>query len=215
MPVSSREPPETNTEVKRALSRWDNEGGARGHSTTQASGSSTSDDAGTPPEIVTRSGFHFHVRPVTTADAVELARLMAAISEDDVRFRFPTNGQRTLERMSRVDHERTENFIAIDRSGAMVATAMLASGASGNEAEVAIAAHANYRHRGIGWMLLDYMVRYAQHHGLSSLESTQSRDDHTVVDLETEMGFVASPYPGDPSRVLLTKNFAARGPCRA
>jgi len=209
------EPPASTSASKEALARWDNEGGAYLHSASADTGPPASAAVGLPCEIVTRSGFRFHVRPVTSAHGVAMAELMAAISEDDVRFRFPTNGGRTLERMSQVDHDRTENFVAVDGSEKMVATAMLASGASGQEAEVAIAVRADYRHHGIGWMFLDYILHYAAQHGLTRLESTQSRDDQTVFDLESEMGFVASPYPGDPTRVLLAKVFAARRPTAA
>lgn len=206
MPVSSQKPPKSIPESKLALSRWDNEGGANLDS---RQGTKLSQHAEAETEIVTRSGFRFSVRPVVPADAEDMAILMAAVSEDDIRFRFATNGQRTLQRMSKVDHDRTENFVALDQSGLKIATAMLASDASEKAAEVAIAVHADFRHQGVGWMLLNYVVNYAHEHGLSRLESTQSRDDHTVIDLESEMGFVASPYPGDPSRLLLTKSFAA------
>lgn len=158
--------------------------------------------------IITRSGFQFHVRPVTAADTAGMASLMSSISEEDVLFRFATDENRTLQRMSQVDHDRTENFVALDDANSIVATAMLASSASGKTAEVAIAVHADYRDHGIGWMLLHYIVGYAQQHGLRSLESVQSLDDHTVIDLEREMGFVSSPYPGDLKKVLLTKTFA-------
>jgi acetyltransferase len=207
MPDTLPGPPERTGAGKRTNLGGENE------AATKVTGSKSSPSAlpDSPTEIVTRSGFCFSVRPVTAADQAGLAELMAAVSEDDIRFRFVTAGERTLERMSRVDHDRTENFVAIDGSMTMVATAMLASGASGKEAEVAIAVRADCRHQGIGWMLLDYVVHYAARHGLSSLESTQSRDDRTVIDLEREMGFIASAYPGDPSRVLLTKSFAARG----
>lgn len=159
------------------------------------------------PDLLTRTGYRFHVRPVVPDDATPLASLMANISHEDVRFRFPNDGDRAMKRMTRIDHDRTESFVAIGEDGSMIATAMLAADASGKEAEVAIATRSDCRHRGVGWTLLHYLVGYARQHGLESLLSTQSRDDRTVIDLEREMGFVTTPYPGDPTRVLLRMRF--------
>lgn len=146
-------------------------------------------------------------RALTPADLAALHDLLADASAEDVRFRFPGEGERSLERMTKVDHDRTENFCAYEESsGKMIATAMLASDATGRTAEIAIAIRAGFANRGIGWTLLDHVAGYAEAHGLDAVESMTGRDDTDVIGLETEMGFAVSALPDEC--VLLTKRFA-------
>jgi ribosomal protein S18 acetylase RimI-like enzyme len=146
-------------------------------------------------------------RALTPTDRAALQGLLADASAEDVRFRFPGEGQRSLERMTKVDHDRTENFCAYEESsGKMIATAMLASDATGRTAEIAIAIRAGFANRGIGWTLLDHVAGYAEAHGLDAVESMTGRDDTDVIGLETEMGFAVSALPDEC--VLLTKRFA-------
>ena len=59
---------------------------------------------------------------------------------------------------SYVDHDRTEDFLAFD-GDTLIATAMLAADPEMERAEVAISIRADYKHRGIGWALLDHVAR--------------------------------------------------------
>jgi len=63
-------------------------------------------------------------------------------------------------------------------------------------------------HHGIGWELLAHIARYADTKGLRSLESIESRDNHEAIELERDMGFVISDYPGDSTLVLVSRSHA-------
>ena len=69
--------------------------------------------------------------------------------------------------------------------------------------EVAIAIHADLKHRGIGWTLLDHVTRFARSRGINALESMEGRDNHQAIELEREMGFTIYASPGDPTTVAV------------
>ena len=162
-------------------------------------------------ELTTWTGFRFHVRTAEPADRAALGELFKKVSDDDRRFRFLSAvrqvDQDLLTRMTEVDHERTEDFLAFDGE-ALIASAMLAADAEGDRAEVAISVRADYKHRGVGWALLDHVARFAAGRGISLIESIESRDNVEAITLEKEMGFTATAYAGDPALVLLQKKLA-------
>src|SRR5688572_15595233 len=114
--------------------------------------------------LTTWSGFAFTVRPAGPDDEAALAELFTRVSRDDRRFRFlsgvDTVGHDFLRRLTEVDHEKTEDFLAFD-GDTLIATAMLAADPAMERAEVAISIHADYKNRGLGWTLLDHVARAA------------------------------------------------------
>lgn len=163
--------------------------------------------------LTTWTGFEFKVRSATPADEPALAELFARVSDDDRRFRFlsgvKTVGHDLLDRLTHVDHLRTEDFLAFD-GDILIASAMLAADAAMERAEVAISIRAEYKHRGVGWALLDHVAREAERRGIRLLESIECRDNREAIALEKEMGFAATAYPGDSTLVLLQKTLAGR-----
>ena len=167
-------------------------------------------DNGWTGQLSTHTGFIFQVRPAYPADEAALDEFFKHVTADDLRFRFlaaldeVSDDQLAL--MTSVDHRRTENFLAYDVGvGDVIATAMLAADDDGKEAEVAISVRSDYKHRGIGWSLLELVARFAAAKGVARLRSIQSREDHEAIELEREMGFTATSYPGDATLVLLEK----------
>jgi N-acetylglutamate synthase-like GNAT family acetyltransferase len=158
--------------------------------------------------LKTRSGFEFSVRPVEPFDEPALARLFTYVGENDMRFRFlspmKAPGHETLNNMIDVDHDRKEDYLAIAPDGeTIIASALVAADAANENAEVAIAMHQNYKHKGVGWTFLDYVIAQEKQKGVRKLRSIESRENHEVIALEQQMGFKASSYPGDASLMLL------------
>ena len=166
-----------------------------------------------PTELVTWTGFTFDVRPATPDDETLLADFFSRVSPDDRRFRFlsavPRVGHDMLERLTSVDHERSEDFLAFD-GDLLIASAMLAADPAMERAEVAIAIRPDYKHRGVGWTLLAHLARYAREKGIGLIESIECRDNVEAISLEKEMGFTATSYPGDATLVLLQKRLGAK-----
>ena len=158
--------------------------------------------------LTTRSNFVFQVRAARTDDQPALAEFFTHVEKDDLRFRFlsPINtvGPHLIATLANVDHDRTENILAFDADGkTVIASAMLAADPDGKRAEVALAIRADYKRKGISWTLLEHVARLAKSKGIETLESIEARDHHEAIEMEREMGFTASPSPGDPTLVLL------------
>jgi N-acetylglutamate synthase-like GNAT family acetyltransferase len=168
-------------------------------------------------DLITRSGFHVHVRQAQPEDEPALASFFRHVGPEDIRFRFlsalSTVGHDFLTRLCQVDHDRTEDFLVLGQDGeTIIASAMLAADAQLERAEVAISVRADHKDRGISWTLLEYLADYAKAKGIKTLESIESRDNHQAIELEREMGFAATPYPGDSTLILLQKDLQPAGP---
>ena len=164
--------------------------------------------------LTTRNGLNLHVRPAAPDDEVLLAEFFTHMTQEDIRYRFLTSlgqvGHEWLKNLVEVDHTQTENFLAFDDSGkTLVATAMLAAEPSLERAEVAIAIRSDFKHCGVGWTLLRHISDYAAARGVKSLESIECLDNREAIELEEEMGFTATTYPGDKSLVLVRKKLVS------
>lgn len=161
--------------------------------------------------LTTRSGLEVAVRPASPADAGRLREFFTHVSSESLRFRFLTGlnrvGESQIENLTRVDHDRTENFLAFD-GDTLVATAMVAADERFESAEVAIVEREDYRRRGLGWTLLQHVARYAKARGLKTLLSVESRAHHAAIELEREMGFRVRPYEGDATLVVVEADLA-------
>lgn len=161
-------------------------------------------------ELTSRTGFRFSVRPARPSDEAALGEFFTHVTPEDLRFRFLTSLQKVghdrLAAMTAIDHRQTENFLAfVDGEAEIIATAMLACDAEMKTGEIAIAIRSDYKARGISWDLLGHVAAYAKAKGLTTIQSVEFRDNHSAIDMEREMGFVAKAYPGDPTLVLVQK----------
>lgn len=158
--------------------------------------------------LITRSDYHFSVRPAQPGDDTVLTEFFTHVEKEDLRFRFlsPLNkvGPQLVASLTHVDHDRTENILAFDADGeTVIASAMLAADADGKRAEVAMAIRADYKRKGISWTLLEHVANLARAKGIETIESIEARDHHEAIEMEREMGFTASACPGDPTLVVL------------
>lgn len=158
--------------------------------------------------LTTRSGFEFQVRAAQPSDQSAIADFFTHVEKDDLRFRFLTAvnmvAPHLIASFANVDHDRTENILAFDTDGiTLIASALLAADPDGKRAEVAMAIRADFKRKGISWTLLEHVARLAKAKGIETLESIEAHDHHEAIEMEREMGFTASPYPGDATLVLL------------
>jgi GNAT superfamily N-acetyltransferase len=161
--------------------------------------------------IISRSGCQFQIRPVEPADETALAEFFHHVSADDLRFRFLTGlkeiGTDRLDALTHVDHRTTENFLAFVDDGSMIiASAMLACDPSMKRGEVAISVRSDFKRDGVGWEMLAHVAKYAESKGVETIESIESRDNHEAIELERDMGFTATAYPGDATLILLQRS---------
>lgn len=158
--------------------------------------------------VTTRAGLDLHIRPVKDDDEALISDFFAHVTPEELRFRFLTSvripGHACLVAMTRIDHDRTENFLAFDDAGDMVASGMLAADPALERAEVAISVRAESKHKGIAWTLLEHITAYARSRGIKVIESIEARENRAAIELEQEMGFVAHSIDGDPALVRVS-----------
>jgi acetyltransferase len=165
-------------------------------------------DLGGNVKLHTRGGITMDVRAVLPTDAAILADLFDNVSPMDLRFRF-LSGLRHVDaariaQMVDVDYRGSITFIAFEGERP-IATAMLAAGPDRVKADVAVTVRSDMKNRGIGWTLLQHVLRYARANGIEHVESMESRDNAATLGLERDAGFAVYPCEGDPADVIASK----------
>lgn len=163
-------------------------------------------------QLSTRSGITLNVRPATAADEAALAAFFDAVSDEDRRFRFLAAADHVsheqLLPLIQADHYQSESFLAFDSaSGELVGSALLACDKALDTGEIAVSIHRDYKGKGVGWALLDFLGSEAQRRGVRRVIAIESRDNHAAIELEREKGFVPEPFEGEPTLVILSKTF--------
>lgn len=70
---------------------------------------------------------------------------------------------------------------------------------------MALSIRSDHKHLGVSWELLAYVARYAECRGFDAVESIESRDNHSAIELQREMGFTVTPCPDDANLVLVRR----------
>ena len=162
--------------------------------------------------LSTRSGVALDVRSATEADEPALAAFFDKVSDEDRRFRFFTAGEHVsheqLEPLIHTDHFRSDSFLAFDvATGELVASALLACDGPLDTAEIAVSIRQDYRGKGVGWALLDFLGLQAERRGVRRVIAIEARENHAAIELEREKGFTPEPFEGEPTLVILSKTF--------
>ena len=163
-------------------------------------------------ELPTRSGAVLFVRQASSGDEAALISFFDRVSDQDRRFRFFSAGEHVshdqVEPLIHADHFRSESFLAFDEdSGQLIASALLACDNALDTAEVAISIDRDFRGKGAGWALLDFLSQQAERRGVRRVISIEDRDNHAAIELEREKGFVPEAVDGDPGLVILARQF--------
>ncbi|SFG50130.1 acetyltransferase [Novosphingobium sp. CF614] len=166
----------------------------------------------TTTQLSTRSGIMLDVRAATEADEAILSAFFDQVSDNDRRFRFFTAAQHVsheqLDPLIHADHFLSESFLAFDSAnGLLVASALLACDKALDTGEIAVSIRSDYRGKGVGWALLDFLGNEAKARGLRRVIAIEARENHAAIELEREKGFTVEAFEGDPTLAILTKIF--------
>ena len=77
------------------------------------------------------------------------------------------------------------------------------------EREIAVSIRSDYKGKGVGWALLDFLAEEARTRGVRRVIAIESRDNHAAIELEREKGFTPEPFDDDPTLVVLSKTLRA------
>jgi RimJ/RimL family protein N-acetyltransferase len=154
--------------------------------------------------VVLRDGSTVRVRPVETADAAELQRAFALLSERSRYLRFMTGTTRLSDAVARtltdVDHHDHEALVALDtepgasRTGDIVGVAryVFAAGVR-DEADLAITVGDEWQGRGLGGALLALLGERARAEGVDRFSVDVLVDNPAMLALVRATGGVVVP----------------------
>ncbi|TIQ38528.1 MAG: GNAT family N-acetyltransferase [Mesorhizobium sp.] len=166
--------------------------------------------------LTTHTGFRFEVRRARSEDEPLVAEFFTHVTSEDMRFRFlgavKEVSHERLVAMTRSDDPHIHNFLAFSTDGMLIAVATLASDPADRRGEVAICIRQDRKHLGVGWEFLGYIARYAEEHGIETIESIESRENRAAIEVERDMGFTVATYPDDPTLVLVQRKLGAKLP---
>lgn len=149
--------------------------------------------AGLERDIVLDSGERLSMRPIKPHDAPGLTELTASSSAEDVRLRFHGVLRQLphalAARLTQIDYDREQAFVALDADGAIVGVARLIADPEGEAAEFAMLVRTDRQQHGLGRALLASLLDYARQRGLRSVWGDVLNDNVAMLTLADALGF--------------------------
>jgi acetyltransferase len=147
-------------------------------------------------------GTRIFVRPMRPEDEPLLHRFLEKVSAEDLRLRFfaPVKAfsHPFLARLTQLDYARAMAFAALDEtSGELLGIVRLHADANYEKAEYAILVRSDLKGRGLGWQLMELMIRYARSEGLMHIEGQVLQENDTMLQMCHELGFRIADDPHD------------------
>jgi acetyltransferase len=128
------------------------------------------------------------LRPLRPSDRAAYCRFLEHLAPEDVRLRMghPIRFDRKLcARLFDFDRSREEAFVALDAAGAILGVGRIVLDAGG---EVAVIVRSDMKHRGIGEVLLDRLLRFARARGLAEICGYVMHENRPMLSLARKHG---------------------------
>jgi acetyltransferase len=153
-------------------------------------------------QLTLQDGTSILVRPLRPEDEPLLHRFLEKVTAEDLRLRFfaPIRefSHAFLARLTQLDYARAMAFAALDAStGDLLGVIRLHADANYERAEYAIMVRSDLKGRGLGWKLMELMIRYARSEGLRQIEGQVLRENVMMLQMCHELGFQIADDPGD------------------
>jgi len=131
-----------------------------------------------------------------------LREFLGKITAEDLRLRFfaPIRhfSHAFLSRLTQLDYARSMAFVALDEaSGEPMGVVRLHADSNYEKAEYAVLVRSDLKGRGIGWMLMELIIRYGRSENLQRIEGQVLLENTTMLDMCRQLGFEISEDPSD------------------
>jgi acetyltransferase len=152
--------------------------------------------------LALRDGTPVLLRPIRPEDEALYADFFAAVSDADMRLRFfsPARklGHAAIARFTQIDYARAMAFVALEQPGSrLLGVVRLHSDSAYQRGEYAILVRSDLKGRGLGWLLMQTIIRYARHEGLREIEGEVLGENTTMIAMCRELGFDVRLDPED------------------
>jgi acetyltransferase len=143
------------------------------------------------------------IRPIRPTDEPLLAAFQARLSPEDIRFRFlaPRKefSHKTNARFTQIDYARAMAFVALSPDQKeLLGVARLAADPDYTQAEYAIIVRSDLKGHGLGFALMQHLIRYAESEGLHDLHGDVLAANERMLAMCRTLGFDIAADPEDP-----------------
>ena len=150
----------------------------------------------------TQSGLHVLIRPIRPVDEPALAEFQTRLTAEDIRFRFlaPRKefSHKTNARFTQIDYGRAMAFVAFrEDQSELLGVARLAADPDYVSAEYAVIVRSDLKGAGLGWTLMQHLIRYAESEGLRDLHGDVLAANERMLKMCRELGFDIAIDPED------------------
>ena len=154
--------------------------------------------------IALADGTQIFARPLRPEDEPRVRDFLEKVSAEDLRLRFfaPMKqfSHAFLARLVQLDYARAIAFVAIDKdSGQFLGVVRIHADSNYERAEYAVLVRSDLKGRGIGWELMQLLIRYARSEGLRRLEGQVLQENSMMLRMCRELGFQIADDPDDRS----------------
>ncbi len=138
------------------------------------------------------------VRPIRPEDEKLYARFFSRLTPDDVRMRFftakPDLSFKFLARLTQIDYAREMAFVALGAdSGELLGVSRLVADPDYTRAEYGVLVRSDLKAKGLGWLLMQHLIKYARAEKLEVLYGQVLASNTTMLKMCAEMGFRVEP----------------------
>lgn len=146
------------------------------------------------------------LRPIRPEDEPQHRAFLERVDPQDIRMRF-FYSRRSFEhselaRLTQIDYDREMAFIATmtesDGSEATIGAVRGICDPDNDAAEFGVLVRSDLKGLGLGWILMDTLIRYLQAHGTRRIVGTVLRENHAMLELAQRLGFSVQTHPQDP-----------------
>jgi acetyltransferase len=134
------------------------------------------------------------VRPIRPEDETLYAMFFSKLTPEDIRMRFftakPDLSFKFLARLTQIDYAREMAFVAVAaETGELLGVSRLVADPDYTRAEYGVLVRSDLKSKGLGWRLMQTLIRYAQHEKLEELYGEVLASNTTMLRMCDEMGF--------------------------
>jgi acetyltransferase len=167
--------------------------------------------------LTTIDGTRIFVRPLRPEDEPLVHEFLQKVTSEDLRLRFfaPIRhfDHTFLARLTQLDYGRAMAFAAFDQATREpLGIVRVHADANYEKGEYAILVRSDLKGRGIGWALMELIIRYAQSEKLHCIEGQVLRENTTMLAMCRELGFRIADDPCDKAIKIATLHLASAPP---
>lgn len=157
-----------------------------------------------------QDGTEVTLRPIRPEDEPLEHEMLSTLSEQSLKNRFfqviKTITHEMLFRFCNIDYDREMAIVGeLKENGKrkIVGIGRLIMDPDFKDGEFAVVVHDDYQARGLGYKLIDILIGIAQERGLSMIHGDVLSENHKMLSVAQELGFVVKPMTEGVSRVEL------------